>query len=481
MPSGGTWVPSDTTNTGQRPGLYANFIAKAAALISGGATGIVAMPVTADWGPLRTVVTIASQSDVNANYSTSTNGTAYFGLTECLRAGCKTIYAYRIAGAAAAKATRILQDNVAATAITLTALYEGARANAFTVDVTTNALNGAAKDLKISESGVVLETWTDTTNAGLVAQINAAQTAAAPGSKYVTAVIGGGTFLTNVAGAAFTGGNSGLVALAADWTGAMAALEPYAFDVFAPQALVDTTIWTSIVSWVTGLRSNGNRIMLVLGSATAETVATAKTNATTYGNYEGIAYVYPGVTDINGVVRTGAEFVSRIAGLIAAHSLDKGLTFEPITNITALGYMATNAEVKSLLTSGVMVLTSDGRGGFRIEKGINTLTTLSATQSAIYKKIRIIRILDTINNSIASATQTSFIGNIENTPAGQSGVIAAIKAFLDTLYSGGYIQTGFTVTLDPANPSTGDKMFVLVGVQPVDTIDYVYLTVAVQT
>lgn len=471
----GTWTPTQATAADQRPGLYANFTSKAAALVTAGIKGIVAMAVTADWGPANLVQRITSEQELRDFYSTSTGGTVYYGVSEALRGGAKEVLVYRMVTAAGAAATRALLDATAGTAITLTAKYRGSRANNFTVTVQTNTVDAAKKDVILYESGVELERFTGGTNAELVAAINATD---GTGSKYMTAVAGGGTFAANVTGSAFAGGNSGTAVTGAEYTAAMNALEPNAFDTFAAQGVTDTAIWTSLKSWATGLRTAGQRFMLVLGGAAAETLATAKTNASTYGNHEGVVYVWPGVTDHNNVARSGAEFAGRVAALIARYGIEESLTHEPVTDIKAVASAPTNADVKSGLASGLFMITGDGRGSFRVEKGINTLTTLGANQTAQNKKIRVVRILDAINNDLTNSA-TSFIGIIENNATGRGSVVAAIKAYLDTLVQAGLIEDDFTVEEDPGNPATGDRMYVLLGIKPVDTIDYVYLTVSV--
>ncbi len=475
---GGNWTPSQTTSPSQRPGLYANIVAKAAVLIGGGTSGVVAIPVTSDWGPLRIATVINNEAELYQKYGLSTGaGTAIYAIREALRGGAIQVIAFRMGAAAAQKASRVLQDATAGTAITLTALYEGARANGFTIDVVTNALDGSKKDVKISEAGVLLETFTGGTNAAIVAAINATD---GTNSKYVTAVAGGGTFVTNVAGAAMTGGNSGLSVLTGDYTGAMAALEPLVWDTFPAAAITNGSILASIAAWIKGLRDTGQKVMLVLGSATSESQATAVANTLTYGNHEGVVYVWPGVVDTDGVAHNGAEFSSHIAGIIAAKGTAQGsLTHASLAYIKSLEYLGSNAEVKAAIAGGVLTLVGDGRGGYQTEKGITTLTTVGSTVPATFKKIRIVRITDSIVNAVNQAANESFIGNTLNNEVGQQLVINAIKAYLDSLHDGGVVKTGYTVTLDPAFTTTADRMFVLIGVTPVDTVDYIYLTATI--
>jgi hypothetical protein len=279
-----------------------------------------------------------------------------------------------------------------------------------------------------------------------------------------------------------TGGNSGLTVLTADWTAAMAALEPMLWDVFAPVGLVDTTIQASIFAWIKDLRNNGNKVFLIIGSATGEVLATAKTNAATF-NHEGVAYVWPGVTQDKaykvGTVLSGANFVGRIAGLIASKGTEKSLTFATLTGVTALEKTPTNSEVKSGLTAGLLMLTSDGAGTFRVEYGINTLTTLSGTQSRQFKKIRIIRILDLVFNTLTQNLTQQYLGDIENDQDGQKTVMAAVLSFLSSMSASRYLRPDYTVEVDTGQPVIGDSLFLKIGVKPVDSVDFIYLSINV--
>ncbi len=475
---GGIWTPANTTDPGQRPALYANLQAKAATLISGGSTGIVAMVVTADWGPDKVPTTVTSEQDLINKFGPSTlTGTAFYNIREALRGGAASVTAYRAEAAAAAKATKTLLDGSAGNAIITTALYAGTRANSFTLDVVTNALNGALKDVKISESGVLLETFTGGTNAAIVAQIMGTATGSTA-SKYITATAGAGTFVTNAAGQALTGGNSGQSFIAGDLTAAIAALEPLVWDVFSSAGITSGSMLTTLSSWIVGLRNVGQKVMFSVGSIVGESQVTAVANAITYGNSEGVVYTWPGVVDDAGTTRGGIEFASRTAGLVASKAIANSLTHASLPYITKLEYLATNAEVKAALTGGILTLTGDGRGGFQVEKGITTLTTLT-TQPVSFRKIRVVRICDIIINAIAQAANQSYIGNVLNNEVGQNTVINAIKAYLDSLARQGTVKGDFTVVIDPGNPPVSDRMYVLLVVTPVDTADYIYLTIIV--
>ena len=109
----GNWTPGEEK---ERPGLYNRFISTALSRVKTGASGIVGMPVKADWGPLNELVDIESESDVIKKFGESGEGCTTYLLNRCLLGGKKykpkKIIAYRIAGASAAEASATIEDSL---------------------------------------------------------------------------------------------------------------------------------------------------------------------------------------------------------------------------------------------------------------------------------------------------------------------------------------------------------------------------------
>jgi len=483
----GPWTQAQTSDTGQRPGLYMNFQSEATALITGGLTGIVAIGGIALWGPDEVVQEIVNETEIENYYTkVETAVDLPFAISQALKGGAASVLAFRMEGVGAAKGTSILLDTIGGSLITLSGKYNGARANSFTVTVTTNAQNAVRKDITLEEGSTVLKVWTTTIDNGvsgmtdaLVAQINADTT-----NYYVTAarVTVGNETLVNVADQVFASGNDGAAILAADYTVMMDALEVEQFSVFCTD-VQDAGILTSIKTWVTDdMRGTGKKIMWVTGAALADVVASAQADAEGY-NHEGIIYVYPGFKydDFADAAQTakGSAAAARIAGIIASRDLDKSVTFFELTDVNDVEIRLGNADIKELLASGVLVLVYDGNK-FKIERGINTLTTLSSTQNSQFKKIQVMRILDGIENSMTISAADNIVGKFLNNDAGQRAMLTLMRDFLNGLAQRGIIDDDFTVEIDDQYESTGDQLYVVIGVRPIDSIEYIFVTVTVQ-
>jgi hypothetical protein len=283
------------------------------------------------------------------------------------------------------------------------------------------------------------------------------------------------------ASAALAGGvdhENGVVA--ADYVEATDAFENEDFStVYFDQA--PGAILTTCGAWVNTVRAAGKKIIMVTGSDSGDAVSAAKTDAEAFNN-EGIVYIHPGYTDDNeGAVLTtyhGYLAAARVAGIIAGQTFRETPTFQQISGITDLVVRLGSTNVKSLLTSGIVPLVYDGRN-FKIERGVTTLSNPSTTQSADNQKIKIVRILDNINNAVVNAISDTIIGQVSNDDQGRSMVISLITNFLYTMSVDGAIEETYTVEEDPANPPVDDRFYIRIGLTPIDAIEFVYLTVEI--
>ena len=485
----GTWVIGDTTAVDQRPGAYANFTSIATTAIRGGLSGTVAATVRADWGPGATVQKISNIGELTNYYTASeaafpeTN--AYFVVKNILQGGAKDVLVYRLLGPDARKGTRVFNVGSSTAAMTISGKYEGARSNAFTLTITTSATDSDRKTLTLTESGTTLKVWhTRLDNAAGVVQDTVNMINNDDANFWITATFtaeGDGTF-ANVAStiAQVTGVDDEDGVVAADYVEATDAFENEDFStVYFDQA--PGAILTTCGAWVNTVRAAGKKIIMVTGSDSGDAVSAAKTDAEAFNN-EGIVYVHPGYTANNEAAALttyhGYLAAARVAGIIAGQTFRETPTFQRIQGITDLVVRLGSTNVKSLLSSGVVPLVYDGRN-FKIERGITTLSTPSSIQSTDNQKIKIVRILDNINNAVVNAISDTVIGKVSNDRSGRSSVISLISNFLYTLYRDGAIEENFSVQEDPDNPPVDDRFYIKIGLSPIDAIEFVYLTVEV--
>jgi hypothetical protein len=468
---GGAWTIGDVTNPATRPGAYFNLISQAIALIGDGQAGTVAIIGRSDWGPVNEFTEVGSEAAVRSRFGT--NGSIPKLANQAIRGGASTVKILRIAGSSVATADVVLDDDSSdpEPALTLTALYPGARGNAFRITVAANPIGGF--DLSVYEGGVLLEQFTTTsgTNTQFAAEVTAR-------SQFLTAAVEGteNRVLGAVSNVPLAGGDSGDSVVAGDYTAAQALAIQESFDVIVMDDEDDETIQDAAVAWAQDARVEGSRFILVMGSAAGMSLEDAMARARSI-DHEGVVYVYPGFEDADGVSYTGQEAAARVAGLIAAAGISRSITFAPIIGGVEVERRLTNSEVREALTAGLTTLVYDGQQ-VSVEKGINTLTTITDEKPLSFSRIRTIVVLDAVQNGLAAGLR-GLVGQVNNDDDGRATILGAAQSFLDQLIQGRALKPGAFVELDPEMEQIGDSIFLRVGVTPLDSIEKVFVTVYV--
>jgi hypothetical protein len=486
--SAATWNQSDAQNNATRPGIYINFIGAAQSAVQVGAQGTVAIPVTADWGLLNGITDIEAEGSIPDAFGTG--GNASLLISQALRGGASKVRAFRMGVAGSvAKATLVLNDVPVAPANTLTAKYEGARANAFTVKVAVNAVDATRKDVSIIEGGNTLEVFTVLDNTDLTNQIAGNVSGINP-SKYVTCVTTGtaNRALANQAGALMAGGNSGGSVTTTEYSAALTALEVYDWNLLVPGDTASTAIQATVRAYIVRLRDEGHKAIAVMGgqsvagmSAAAFTTEfntmVANAISTSTGNHEGVVQVFPGIVDeLSNVSLSGAQSAARVAGMIAKNGFTGSITKED-TGAANVTYRMVNADIKKGLQNGLLMLTVDGDRAV-VESGINTLTTYTTAKPRDFRKIRLIRANDAVAQTLDDSLSSFVLGETNNNAVGRNFVLNLMVEALDVFRQAGAIDAGFTVGPDVARnlAADPDEFFAEVSYTPIDSIEKIFIS-----
>jgi hypothetical protein len=300
----------------KRPGAYFNFVARAPEPTIPNSLGSVALGATHSWGPINQVVELNSFSDFIRIFGQGgTTPPAYTDAYKAVRdafkgedlpgyAGAGTVYLYRIAASAAAKATHAFSNGTTG-AITLTARYEGTYGNQITAAVVATPADPTNKqDLIIYVEGVEAErfTYAKTNITDLAAQINGTTPyTAAFASDWVTAgTVTSGTALTVIGATALTGGNDGTTLTPAEYSAAQTAFETYRFSVLSFYNLLDSSALAALKTWAATQNTVGKRFTTVVGGAAGESMATAVTRSGTLDN--------PNIVNVGGGTFTDPDY-----------------------------------------------------------------------------------------------------------------------------------------------------------------------------
>ena len=429
-----------------RPGLYINFKAAALARITSGERGTVTIPLITDWGPTQQFITIEQEKDVFANFARDINDSQVIYIREAFKNASK-ILAYRLNTGTQASATW------GSTAVaTVTAKYGGVRGNALSITAAPNVVDSVRKDVKALLDGKVVAEQT-------VQNIEELQS-----NDYVT--FSGTGAVEDTASVNLSGGNDGTVTNQ-DYSDYLSATETQFFDVIA-YPVDEPTLKTAFVTFIKRMRDQeGKKIVGIIPEHS--------------GDYEGIINVKNGVALTDGTILTAKDAVAWAAGASAGAGITDSNTYKVYEGAADANPRYTNSEIVSALNSGEFLFVNDGEK-VKVEQDINSLTTFTQEKNELFRKNRVLRTLDAINNDLLKAFANSYTGKIDNNEDGQALLKDAVVQYLQTLQDAGALKNlapDSDVYIDPLR-SIGESVYVTVGVQPVDSMEKFYFTVEVR-
>lgn len=227
------------------------------------------------------------------------------------------------------------------------------------------------------------------------------------------------------------------------------------------------TVNASVVSFVKEMRNNeGKYIQAVVANYND-------------ADYEGV------INNINGAVIndkrfTAEEFTSYVAGMTAAASAIESNTGKVIEGATEIIGKLDNDAIQSALKTGKFVLSANQDGAIKVEQDINSLHTYGADLSYSFTKNRVIRTLDEIGSGVQSLWENTFLGKVSNNEDGRDLFKSAITTYLQGLQEAGAIQNfagSEDVSVDAG--TNIDAIVAEIKVQPVDSMEFLYLNVNV--
>lgn len=256
---------------------------------------------------------------------------------------------------------------------------------------------------------------------------------------------------------------------APDFADMRAAFDARPFNVFVFDGIASATEQDNTLTWMKANKADGKHFQVVFGCAVAAddtTPATGDARSIRLADDYAINLIN-GVT-VGGVTKNSAEYAPFVAGLVAGTPINKSVTFVPVP-VDDVTRRMTNAEIKTSLSKGSLVLVHDGEK-VKVERGIATSKT----------KIRKVRAEIAISNDITRTGADYYIGKLDNNSDGQKALIGSISAYLERLAdSNVLVRESISVGLDPAFNSVGDEVYLLVKFVEVDSMERIYLSISV--
>lgn len=444
--AGGTYV----TYNKNRPGAYINFKAIPKPLSNVGSRGVATMPMTMDWGPVGEVMEIYSEDLITGKAQSKIGYTVYDDEVQMFREvlkGCYKLLAFRVdTGGKQASATL---GN-----LTVTAKYTGICGN------------------KISVAILDDETAEEDTNFIVVTYYNTLE----KDRQNVTSIselvdndwvnFSGTGALSLTTGTMLSGGENGTV-INDTYSTYMNTMKMHQWQVMGLPITENSNVRTNTVTYIKNLRENiGKKVQLVLYDYSE-------------ADYEAIISVDQGYKTSSETIGTAA-FVATITGLTAGAEINESLTYYVIDGATEIINQRDDEQIETAITTGKMVLSTRQDGVIVIEKDINTLHNFTIDKDYQFSKNRVIRTLDEIANSSQLTWEKSYIGKVDNDEQGRKDYKADLIYYFNELQRMRAIQNfDSTEDIDVLPGNEVDEVIVKLIIQPVDSMEKMYMTVMV--
>ncbi|MCM3273660.1 phage tail sheath family protein [Paenibacillus elgii] len=437
--AGGTW----TTQNKVRPGVYINFVGEGKPVGAAGDRGVMTMALPLSWGEAKKMLTINAGDDVKTVLGYDIAASQLLLVREALKRA-RTVLLYRLNAGTKAAAT--------VGTLTATAKHGGVRGNDLSVVIQANVDDNTKFDVKTLLAGQVIDSQTVADIAGLKA------------NDWIA--FGGTGNLTATAGAALTGGADGTVTNQ-DHTDYLGAVEVFDFQTMALVSS-DATLKSVYTAFVKRLRdTEGKKVQAVLENYPA-------------ADFEGVISVKNGVVLTDGTALDAMKATVWVAAATAGAQVNQSLTYQAYDDAVDVNIRYTNAQIVAALQNGEIVFVQN-KGRAIIEQDMNTFKSFQPTKGKAFSKNRVIRVLDGIGNDIKRIFEAYYIGKVNNDEDGRTLLWNEIVTYLAALRENSAIQNfDAQADLKVIQGQDSDSVYVELHIQPVDSIEKIYMKVTVR-
>lgn len=269
-----------------------------------------------------------------------------------------------------------------------------------------------------------------------------------------------------------------------DYAGALDFFEKERFDYLAaPTSKTDSKV-EEIATWVKKMRNNGKNCKAVLPNHK--------------GDSEGIINYTTAQAFVNDKAYTTEQFTPRIAGLIAGTNMTISCTYAPLAEVTDCTRLTKDA-MDTAVKNGEFIIFHDGEK-VKVGRGVNSLTTKTASKADKFKKIKIVEAMDMISDDIRKTAEDTYLGKYSNSYDNKCLLMSAIGGYFEQLILDGILMSA-SVEIDIAGQkqylkttgvnvnemtddeikvaNTGDKVFLKATISILDAIEEISLPITI--
>ena len=195
---------------------------------------------------------------------------------------------------------------------------------------------------------------------------------------------------------------------------------------------------------------------------------------------------YEGIISVNQGFKTKTETVDEtmfmlwVASQTAGAEVNESLTAAEVEGAVEIINPIDEDKIADALKAGKFVLSYRQDGAVVVEKDINTLHTFTVDKGYAFSKNRVIRCLDEIANTAMLVFNRNYCGKISNDTKGRAQYKTELIYQIDTLVGIRAIDNfdgASDITVLPGEDV--DSVVVDMTIQPVDSMEKLYMTVNV--
>lgn len=251
-----------------------------------------------------------------------------------------------------------------------------------------------------------------------------------------------------------------------DITAALAVLKTVEFNVLVyPYTGVGfTAMQLAIATWVKAMVADeGVGIQAVLADYVADS--------------EFIINVTHGVELADEAILTAAQCTAWVGGVTAGANINQSNTGRKYTGAIDAVPRMTKSEMEAAITAGKFIFKVDTVQNVTAVYDINSLTSVTVDKGAQFKKNRVIRTIQGINNDITEIFESNYVGKTNNNADGRSLLRATLIEYFNELQRMGAVQNFVAEDVTVKAGTNSDAVVIDCYIQPVDSIEKIYITV----
>lgn len=192
---------------------------------------------------------------------------------------------------------------------------------------------------------------------------------------------------------------------------------------------------------------------------------------------EAIINVTQGIKLSNGALLTPAECTAWVGGITAGASISQSNTNKTYLGAIDVNPRMTKTEMEEAVLAGEFIFKVDTTQNVTALYDINSLTSVTVERGAQFKKNRVIRVLDGINNDIVQIFDSNYKGKLNNNTEGRSLLRATLIEYFNELQRLQAIQNFVAEDIIILPGHDKDSVVIECLIQPVDSIEKMYITV----